>query len=411
MSLTETPSPFAPSIDTICVRAGGAPDPHSNALVPSVCQSTTFAQPSPGLQPAYCYTRSGNPTRDRLEEALAQLEGAHYASSFASGLAGVDTLLHTLSTGDHVVASQDLYGGCYRQFTKVWNRLGIRFSLVDTTNLESIREALTPSTRLLWLETPSNPLLRITPISQACELARRAGARTVVDNTFATPLLQRPLELGADIVLHSTTKYIGGHCDVLGGALVTNDTAIAAEIRFLQNAVGAVPSPGDCQLLLRGIRTLSLRVERHCASAAHIARALQSWTEAGESQRTGISRVDYPGLPSHPGHDIAAAQMSAFGGILTVELPGGRPAVERFAQATRLWTLAESLGGFKSLWCHPATMTHASVEAHERERVGITEGTIRLSVGLEDCRDLLADLQHAFQAAHVRESSTSEVAA
>ncbi len=386
-----TPVPFAPSLDTICVRAGGAPDPHSNALVPGICQSTTFAQAAPGLQPEYCYGRTGNPTRDRLEEALAQLEGASFASSFASGLAAVDALLHTLSAGSHVVASQDLYGGCYRQFTKVWSRFGVGFTFVDATDVDAIRAAITPATRLLWLETPSNPLLRITPVRAACEVARQAGARSVVDNTFATPLLQRPLELGADIVLHSTTKYIGGHCDVLGGALVTNDAAIAAEIRFLQNALGAVPSPSDAQLLLRGIRTLGLRIERHCASAATIAEALQD--------APGVARVLYPGLRTHPGHALAASQMSAFGGIVSLELAGGRPAVERFACATRLWTLAESLGGFKSLWCHPATMTHASVEPAERERVGIREGTIRLSVGLEDARDLLADLRHALQAA------------
>ncbi len=380
-------SPFAPSLDTICVRAGGAPDPESGALVPSTCSSTTFAQSAPGLQPAYCYGRTGNPTRERLEDALAQLEGARYARTFASGLAAVDTLLHTLSAGDHVVASQDLYGGCYRQFTKVWSRFGVTFSLVDATDLRTISAAFTPSTRLLWLETPSNPLLRITPLHDACALARAAGVRTVVDSTFATPVLQRPLEHGADIVLHSTTKYIGGHCDVLGGALVTNDAAIAGEIAYLQNALGAVPSPADCALLLRGIRTLGLRVERHAQSASVLAHELLD--------TPGVSRVLYPGLRSHPGYAVAASQMSGFGGILTLELAGGRPAVERFARATRLWTLAESLGGFKSLWCHPATMTHASVEPAERARVGIAEGTIRLSVGLEDPRDLLADLRNA----------------
>ncbi|MBL9141351.1 MAG: PLP-dependent transferase, partial [Phycisphaerae bacterium] len=299
-------------------------------------------------------------------------------------------LLHTLSAGDHVVASQDLYGGCYRQFTKVWARFGVRFTFVDASSEAAIAAALTPATKLLWLETPSNPLLRITPLRAACALARAVGARTVVDNTFATPLLQRPLEHGADIVLHSTTKYIGGHCDVLGGALVTSDPAIAEEIRFLQNAIGAVPSPSDCQLLLRGIRTLGLRVERHAATASVLAHELVD--------APGVACVLYPGLRSHPGFAVAARQMNGFGGIVSLHLTGGRPAVERFARATRLWTLAESLGGFKSLWCHPATMTHASVEPAERARVGITEGTIRLSVGLEDPRDLLADLRGALRA-------------
>jgi len=383
--------PYAPSIDTVCVRSGGDPDPGSDALVPATVQATTFAQDLPGRNPRYCYGRTGNPTRERLEQALAQLEGARFARSFASGLAAVDTLLHTLSAGDHVVASRDLYGGCWRQFTKVWSRFGVRFTFVDASDTSEVAQAITPSTRLLWLETPSNPLLKVTPLARTCALARAAGVRTVVDNTFATPLLQRPLALGADIVLHSTTKYIGGHCDVLGGALITDDPQIAQEIAFLQNALGAVPSPSDCTLLLRGIRTLSLRVERHCASAFTIARALEG--------APGVEAVWYPGLESHPGHAIAKEQMSAFGGIVTLRLAGGRSAVEAFARASRLWTLAESLGGFKSLWCHPPTMTHASVEPAERERIGITEGTVRLSVGLEDPRDLLADLRQALRAA------------
>ncbi len=380
----------AESFDTLCIRAGGEAEAGSDALVPSVCSSTTFAQSSPGLHPRYCYGRTGNPTRERLEEALALLEGARYARTFASGLAAVDTLLHTLESGAHVVASQDLYGGCYRQFTKVWSRFGVQFSFVDTVDTDAVAKAITPATRLLWLETPSNPLLRVTPIAATCALARAAGIRTVVDNTFATPLLQRPIALGADIVLHSTTKYIGGHCDVLGGALITDDPAIAAEIAFLQNAIGAVPSPADAALLLRGIRTLALRVDRHCSSALAIARALEG--------TPGIARVDYPGLESHESHRLAASQMSAFGGIVSLQLAGGREAVERFSRATKLWTLAESLGGFKSLWCHPPTMTHASVDAAQRARVGITDGTVRLSVGLEDPRDLIADLRQAINA-------------
>lgn len=380
-------------IATECIRAGGSPDPNTGALVAPLCRSTTFAQHLPGQQPPYCYGRTGNPTRDRLEEALADIEGGTHAYTFASGLAAADALLHTLNAGDHVVASQDLYGGCFRLFTRVWARHGVSFSLVDATDLAAVAAAITPRTRLLWLETPSNPLLRITPLVEACALARRAGIRSVVDSTFATPILQRPLDLGADIVLHSTTKYIGGHCDVLGGALVVRDESIAGELRFLQNALGSVPCPGDCELLLRGIRTLSLRVERHAATASILAHELVG--------APGVRTVLYPGLRTHPGHARAAAQMSAFGGIVTLQLEGGRDAVDRFARATRLWTLAESLGGYRSLWCHPATMTHASVTPAERARIGIDDGTIRLSVGLEDARDLLADLRLSLRAASV----------
>ncbi len=379
---------YPQSIATTCVRAGGAPDALHHALVPSTCTATTFAQELPGQSPAFCYGRTGNPTRTRLEDALAELEGARFASTFASGLAAVDALIHTLDANAHIVASQDLYGGCYRQFTKLWSRFGLSVSFVDATDIDAVRAAITPATRLLWLETPSNPLLRVTPIAALCSIARAHGIVSVVDNTFATPILQRPIDLGADIVLHSTTKYVGGHCDVLGGALITNDAAIAERIRFVQNAVGAVPSPADASLLLRGIRTLHIRVDRHCATAAYIARELEQHAACD---------VIYPGLASHQQHALARSQMTAFGGLVTIQLRGGRAAVERFARTSKLWTLAESLGGFKSLWCHPATMTHASVEADERERIGITEGTIRLSIGLEDARELTADLLGAIE--------------
>ncbi len=382
---------IARHLATACVRAGGDPEPGTNALVPSVCSATTFAQDLPGRSPTYCYGRTGNPTRARLESALAELEGARFGFAFASGLAAVDALLHTLDSDSHIVASQDLYGGCHRQFTKLWSRYGLRVTFVDATDPALVAAAIEPTTKLLWLETPSNPLLRITPISRLCSIARERGVHSVVDNTFATPILQRPIELGADIVLHSTTKYVSGHCDVLGGALITDDPALAESFKYVQNAVGAVPSPADAALLLRGLRTLHLRVERHCQSAGFIADAL--------SHDPRLPRVVYPGLRSHPGHRVAASQMSAFGGLLTIQLDGGRDAVDRFAKRVRLWTLAESLGGFKSLWCHPATMTHAAVEAEERERIGITEGTIRLSVGLEDARDLTADLLTAIEAA------------
>jgi cystathionine gamma-lyase len=288
------------------------------------------------------------------------------------------------------VASQDLYGGCYRIFTKIFARFGVRFSLIDTTDPEKVAAALTPRTKLLWLETPSNPLLKLTDIRACADLAHAEGVPVVVDNTFATPVHQRPLGLGADIVLHSTTKYIGGHCDVLGGALVTSDEAWFTRLKFVQNATGAVPGPQDCFLLLRGIKTLPLRVERHAAIALEIARFLQGHPE--------VTRVIYPGLPDHPQHALAVRQTRGFGAIVGVEVAGGVERVRALVPHLRLWPLAESLGGVKSLLCHPATMTHAAVEPEERRRIGIGDGLIRLSVGLEDPGDLIEDLDGALRA-------------
>jgi cystathionine beta-lyase/cystathionine gamma-synthase len=300
-----------------------------------------------------------------------------------------------LSAGDHVVASRDLYGGCYRLFTKVFQRFGVQFSLVDSTDPFDIAEAVRPTTKLLWLETPSNPLLRVTDIraAVAASRSRRIGVPAplvLVDNTFATPVHQRPLELGADLVLHSTTKYIGGHCDVIGGAVVTSNDDIAARLKFVQNATGAVPGPQDCFLLLRGLKTLSLRVEKHAAIALELARRLESHLE--------VERVYYPGLPSHPHHELARRQQTAFGAIVSLELRGGVERVRAVVPHLKLWPLAESLGGVKSLLCHPATMTHAAVEPEERRRIGITDGLIRLSVGLEDVEDLYEDLDAALTA-------------
>jgi len=373
--------------DTLVIHAGQPNDGLTGSVVVPIHQTTTFAQSELGGNPEYCYSRTGNPTRQALEANLAALEGARHALAFASGMAAVDALLHSLSAGDHVIASQDLYGGCYRIFTKIYRRFGVQFSLVDATDPANVRAALKPNTKLLWLETPSNPLLRITDIAACSAIAKAHGARVVLDNTFATPLLQRPLDLGVDIVIHSTTKYIGGHCDVLGGALITNDAAIHEELRFLQNACGAVPSPQDCFLLLRGIKTLPLRVQRHVETAARLAERLE--------RHAAIGRVIYPGLSSHPQHELAARQMKGFGAIISCELAGGLDAVSRFVREVRLWTLAESLGGVKSLLCHPATMTHASVDPHERRRIGISDGLIRLSVGLEDADDLFEDIDQA----------------
>jgi cystathionine gamma-lyase len=392
--------------DTLAIHAGQPSEALTGSVVPPIFQTTTFAQDELGGSVPYCYSRTGNPTRAALETALASLEGARFGLAFSSGLAAATALLLTLSAGDHIVASQDLYGGCFRLFTKVFSRLGLTFSLVDSTDPAEVRAAITPATRLLWIETPSNPLLKVTDIRACASIARESGCPLVVDNTFLTPVHQRPLELGADIVLHSTTKYIGGHCDVLGGALITSSEKIYDSLKFIQNATGGVPGPQDCFLLLRGIKTLRLRVEQHARSALAIAEWLESHPE--------VERVIYPGLASHPQHALAATQSQGFGSIITVEFKGGTGGRDRIAalvQKLELWPLAESLGGVKSLLCHPATMTHASVGAAERERIGIGEGLVRLSVGLEDPQDLIDDLERALAATAARPPSTIITAA
>ncbi|MCL4196680.1 MAG: PLP-dependent aspartate aminotransferase family protein [Phycisphaerales bacterium] len=375
--------------DTLAIHAGQPNDALTGAVVTPIYQTTTYAQNELGGQPDWCYSRTGNPGRAALEASLAALEGARHGLAFASGLAAVNALLQTLSAGDYVVASQDLYGGCYRIFTKIFARFGVKFSLIDTTDVRNVARAITGATRLLWLETPSNPLLRLTDIEACCAIARQRGVRSVVDNTFATPVHQQPLALGADIVLHSTTKYIGGHCDVLGGALITSDDDLYADLKFVQNATGAVPGPQDCFLLLRGIKTLSLRVERHAANAQRLAEHLAA--------HPAVTRVIYPGLPSHPQHDLAKRQAAGFGAIVSVEFEGGVERIRSLIGQLRLWPLAESLGGVKSLLCHPATMTHAAVEPAERQRIGIGDGLVRLSVGIEDVRDLIEDLDAALE--------------
>lgn len=375
--------------DMLAIHAGQPNDALTGAVVTPIYQTTTYAQDELGGRPDWCYSRTGNPGRTALEASLAALEGGGHGLAFASGLAAVNALLQTLSAGDHVVASQDLYGGCYRIFTKIFARFGVAFSLIDTTEVRNVERSITRATKLLWLETPSNPLLRLTDIEACCAVARRRGVRSVVDNTFATPVHQQPLRLGADIVLHSTTKYIGGHCDVLGGALVTSDDDLHAELKFVQNATGAVPGPQDCFLLLRGIKTLALRVERHAANAQRLAEHLAT--------HPAVTRVIYPGLPSHPQHDLAKRQAAGFGAIVSVELEGGIERIRSLVGQLRLWPLAESLGGVKSLLCHPATMTHAAVEPAERQRLGIGDGLVRLSVGIEDVRDLIEDLDAALE--------------
>jgi len=372
---------------TRAIHAGQANDPETGAVAFPIYQTSTFAQEEPGVHKGFCYSRTDNPTRRALERNLASIEEAGYGLAYASGLAAVNGVLNLLKAGDRVVAGRDLYGGSYRIFTKLYAKFGVGFDFVDPTNLAEVGRAFRPETKLLWLETPSNPLLTITDIAACAELAKARGVRTVVDNTFATPVLQQPLKLGADIVVHSTTKYLNGHSDVIGGAILTDSKEIYDDLKFFQNAVGAVPGPQDCFLILRGIKTLGLRMERHVASAFEIARRLR--------RDPRIAKVYYPGLPDHPQHDLARRQMNGFGAIVSFELEGGLAAAKRFASRVKLWTLAESLGGVKSLLCHPPTMTHASVEPEVRRAVGISDGLIRLSVGLEDVEDLLEDLNQA----------------
>ena len=373
--------------DTRAIHAGQPNDSATGSITTPIHQTSTFGQTEPGLNKGYCYGRTGNPTRTALEENLAALEGARHGLAFSSGMAAIHAVLSLLRRGDHVVSTQDLYGGAWRIFTKVFSRFGIDFTFVDTSDPAAIERAITPATRLLWLETPSNPLLRVTDIARAAAIARGQRIATVVDNTFATPVLQQPLALGADVVVHSTTKYINGHSDVIGGGVITNDDGLFEELKFLQNAIGAVPAPQDCFLILRGIKTLGLRVERHCSNAELLTR----WLVAHDR----VKRVHYPGLVDRPDHAVARRQMTRFGAIVSFELDASLEETRAFTRRLQLWTLAESLGGVKSLFCHPATMTHASVEPEQRRAVGIGDNLIRLSVGLEDVRDLIDDLDQA----------------
>ena len=376
--------------ETIAIHGAGRSDAETGAVCVPVYQTSTYEQIAPGVTRGFSYSRTENPTRRALEESLAALEGGAHGLAFASGLAAAAAALSLLSAGDHVVAGRDLYGGAYRLFTKVWSRFGVSFTFVDATDTAAIRAALRPETKLLWLETPSNPLLSITDIAAACALARERGIVSLVDNTFATPWLQRPLALGADIVLHSTTKYLNGHADVIGGALITSSRDLFDRLRFLQNAVGAVPGPQDCFLVLRGIKTLDLRMERHCANARAVAGFL--------IEHPRVAAVHWPGLPSHPGHDVAKRQMKDFGAVLSFELKADVETAKAFTKRTKLFALAESLGSVRSLLCHPPTMTHASVEPEVRRANGIADGLIRLSVGCEAATDLVADLEQALGA-------------
>ncbi len=376
--------------DTRAIHAGQPNDPGTGAVAFPIYQTSTYEQEEPGVHKGFCYSRTDNPTRRALEENLAAIEGARYGLAFSSGLAAVNDVLSTLAAGDHVVTCRDLYGGSYRLFTKLYAKFGIEFTFVDATRLADVERAFKPNTRILWLETPSNPLLFLTDIAACAELAKRHDAMTVVDSTFATPALQQPLQLGADIVVHSTTKYLGGHSDVIGGAVLTDSSRLYDSLRFFQNAVGAVPGPQDCFLVLRGTKTLALRMERHCANAKQVARYLDGHDK--------VAKVHYPGLATHPQHALARRQMKDFGAMVSFELRADVEQAKKLTRDFRLWTLAESLGGVKSLVCHPATMTHASVEPEVRREVGIADGLIRLSAGLEDVEDLIADLGQALDA-------------
>jgi len=377
-----------PGPGTLCIHAGATRDPATGAVMPPIHTSVTFAQAAVGEHQGWAYTRSGNPTRDALERCLAELEGGARAVAFASGMAATATVLELLDAGAHVIAPHDGYGGTFRILGEVRPRsAGLRVSFVDCCDLEAIEAAMRPDTRLLWLETPGNPLLRIQDLAGACALARRHGVLTVVDNTFATPMLQRPLGFGADLVMHSATKYIGGHSDVLGGFLVAATPELGQRLHALRSVAGGVAGPFDSYLMLRGIKTLALRMERHCANAQAVAAFL-----AGHPR---VRRVHYPGLPQHPQHALAQRQMRGFGGMMSFEIEGGEAAARAFLAGLRLFTLAESLGGVESLAGYPAAMSHSAMPAAQRHAAGIRDDLVRLSIGIEDAGDLIADLDAA----------------
>jgi cystathionine beta-lyase/cystathionine gamma-synthase len=372
---------------TLAVHAGQRPDPVAGAVMPPIYQTSTYIQDGLGRpHHGYEYARTRNPTREVWEANLAALEGAAHGFAFASGLAALDTTLKLLSAGDHVVVGNNIYGGSHRQMDQIYGRFGLTFSFVDMRDVTNVERAMTPNTRMLFCETPSNPMMFLVDLRALGDMAQALGVLLVTDNTFATPMLQRPLSFGADIVLHSTTKYLNGHSDMVGGALLTSRDDLAERIAFLQNAAGGVPGPFDCWLALRGVKTLPLRMRAHCNNAMQLAR----WLDG----RKDVTRVYYPGLPEHPQHELAKRQMSAFGGIISLEL-GSVERARKVAEGTRIFALAESLGGVESLIGHPASMTHASVPKALRDKMGLTDSLVRLSVGIEDVQDLMADLDAA----------------
>ncbi|MCB9731262.1 MAG: cystathionine gamma-synthase [Deltaproteobacteria bacterium] len=376
-------------IGTRAIHAGQEPDPTTGAIMTPVYLTSTYVQAEPGVHKGYEYSRTGNPTRRALEACIAALEGGAYGLAFASGCAAASTVMHTLSAGDHVICGDDVYGGTFRLFDAVWSRAGLSYDFVDLTDPSAIDRAVRPETKLVWLETPTNPMLKLADIAAVAERCRAHGLKLAVDNTFSTPVNQRPLALGTDLVVHSTTKYLNGHSDVVGGAIVTSDQALHQRLAYLQNAVGAVPGPLDCFLTLRGLKTLHVRMARHSENAARIARFLEA--------HPAVEKVIYPGLESHPQHALAKRQMDGFGGMITAVLRGGLPAARQVLSRTHLFACAESLGGVESLIEHPAIMTHASVPAENRAALGIDDGLIRLSCGIEDVADLENDLRRALE--------------
>ena len=381
----------ASHIETRAIHAGQSPDSDTGAVMPPIYASSTYVQDAPGEDRGYEYSRTGNPTRTALEDNLAALEGGSHGRAFASGMAAINTVLNLLEAGDHVIAGDDVYGGTYRLFREVYEDYDLSFSFVDTTDLGTVEATVRPETALIWVETPTNPLMRINDIAALAELAHDAGALCAVDNTFATPYLQRPLAFGADIVSHSLTKYLGGHSDVVGGALVTEDDALDEQLGFYQNSVGATPDPFSCFLVLRGTKTLPVRMDRHTANAQTLAERLAA--------HPAVEQVYYPGLPDHPSHELAAEQMDAFGGMLSFELDATLDQTSTFVSETTVFALAESLGGVESLIEQPATMTHASIPRDERLAAGLTDGLVRASVGTEHVDDLWADIKTALDAA------------
>lgn len=375
-------------IGTTLIHAGVEPDPGTGAIMTPIFQTSTFVQAAPGEHQGYDYSRAGNPTRQALENALAAIEHGQYGLAFSSGVAATDAVLRLLSPGDEIIAANDMYGGTYRLFEKVYVKFGLKFKYVDMKSTDNIAAAITDKTKLIWTETPTNPLINITDIAAVAAIANQHNILLCVDNTFASPYLQNPLDLGADIVMHSATKYLGGHSDVIMGALIMNDAQLREDLFFIQKSAGAVPGPLDCFLVLRGLKTLHLRMQRHCENGAKVAHFLR--------QHDKVAKVYWAGFEDHPGHEIAAKQMRDFGGMISFKLKDDSEAnVKRVLCSTKLIALAESLGGVESLINHPATMTHASIPREERIKNGLTDGLIRLSVGVEDAEDLIEDLRQA----------------
>lgn len=372
---------------THAIHAGQTPDPRTGAVMVPIYQTSTYVQSSPGKHTGYEYARTDNPTRTAYQECVAALENGKHALAFSSGLATIDTFMHTLKSGDHLICSDDVYGGTYRLFDKVLSRFGIEFTFMDLSDLKKVEAAIRPNTKVLWIESPTNPMLKIFDIEALSKLARAKNVLSVVDNTFMSPYFQRPLDLGADIVIHSVTKYMNGHSDVVGGVFITNHTPLFQEMKYLQNAVGAVPAPQDCFLVMRGLKTLHIRMREHEKNALAVAKFL--------SEHAGVEKVIYPGLSSHPNHDLAKRQMKGFGGMISFVVKGGLKKATSLLEKTQIFALAESLGGVESLIEHPAIMTHASVPAENRKRLGIDDGLVRISVGIEDEADLIADLAQA----------------